>query len=45
MKKHLQHYLGLLITTFLFIGCSNSTFEDIEADAEPLPDVVTYAEV
>ncbi len=29
----------------MFASCTQSTFDDIEADVEPLPEIVTYQEV
>jgi len=45
MKKYFQHYLLFPITIILIIGCSNSTLDDLVAEEEPLPEVVTYVEV
>ena len=45
MKKHPIFYLILSIG-FLFVSsCSQSTYDDIEADDEPIPDVVTYLDI
>lgn len=30
---------------FLMVGCSQSTFDDIEAETEPLPELVTYQDI
>jgi len=45
MKKHFQFYLLSSAIAFLITGCTSSTFDDIEADEEPIPEVVTYVDV
>jgi len=45
MKKYPKHYFLLIITAILVIGCTNSTFDDIEEDEESLPEIITYIEV
>jgi len=45
MKNYPKHYFFLIITAILVIGCTNSTFDDIEEDEESLPEIITYIEV
>jgi len=45
MKKYFRHFCLIVFANLLFASCSNNTLDDIEAEVEPLPDVVTYAEV
>ncbi len=45
MKKYFQHYLLLSIAALLINACASSSFDDIEVDEEPTPEIVTYQDV
>ena len=45
MKNNPFFYLYTSLCILLFASCSQSTFDDIEADEEPIPEVVTYVDV
>ena len=45
MIKHFLQFLIISFITILITGCSNNTLDDIEADEETLPEVITYTEV
>jgi len=45
MKNNPLFYLFISFSTLLLVSCSQSTFDDIEANVEPLPEIVTYQDV
>ncbi len=44
-NNNLIFLLGIVSFFLLLAGCSQSTYDDIEADEEPLPDLVTYQDI
>ncbi len=45
MKNSSLQFLIGMFCFFLIIGCTQSTFDDIEEDEEPIPEVVTYQDI
>jgi len=45
MKTNSLFYFFISLGILLFASCSQSTFDDIEVEEEPLPEIVTYQEV
>ena len=45
MKKNTLFYLFIALGFIFVSSCTKSTYDDIEADAEPLPEVVTYLDI
>ncbi len=45
MKKHNIFYLIITLGFIIVTSCTESTYDDIEADDEPIPEVVTYLDI
>ena len=45
MKNNKLLFLIVIINFFIIISCTQSTFDDIEADEVPLPEIVTYQDI
>ena len=45
MKKHILFYLFITLGFIFVTSCTQNTYDDIEADEEPFPEVVTYQDI
>ncbi len=45
MKKPTLFYLFMALNVISITSCTQSTFDDIVADDEPIPEVVTYLDI
>jgi len=45
MKKYTLFYLFLTLGFLFVTSCTQNTYDDIEADEEPIPEVVTYIDI
>ncbi len=45
MKKNTLFYFYITLGFIFVTSCTQSTYDDIEADAEPLPEIVTYLDI
>jgi uncharacterized membrane protein len=45
MKNNSRLLISSLIISLAFVGCTNTTYDDIESIGDPILDIVTYQEV